>query len=104
MPLKTSREQKARTHRFLLSPEALSSCKVSTGGKGLAGMGSSGEGRRESKQISDPSNIAVVKIDCFSPLENNWRYEFLGRPSKSRNNCAMEPMVWFESVGKISIS
>ena len=70
MPLKTSREQKARTHRFLLSPEALSSCKVSIGGKGLAGMGSSGEGRRKSKQISDPSNIAVVKTDCFSPLEN----------------------------------
>ena len=60
MPLQTSKEQKVKTYRFLLSPDALSSCSIKIGGKGLAGSGSAGGGRRESKQASAPFRSVVT--------------------------------------------
>jgi len=62
MPLYTSKEQKVETHQFLLFPNTLFSYKVNISGRGQAGSGSCG-GRRESKQIFEPSSSALVDVD-----------------------------------------
>lgn len=93
MPLHTSKEQKAKIYWFLLSPDALSNCNISIGGRGRAGSGSSRGGRRESKQVPAPFRSACVKVDWFPSIENNVRDKFLGGPSKSRNNLAIDPIV-----------
>ena len=100
-PWYVSNEQNANTKRFLLSPVALSSCRFNIGGSGFAGTSSASWGGRDDVHISAPTSKAIN--NGAEPLpENSSREEYFGGNSRSLSYFAIDPTVWFESVGKIS--
>ena len=88
--LATSRDQKQKTKRFLLSPVALSICTLRIGGKDVAGSGCANGGGRDDSQISAPRKRALYN-GLDHELANKCLLEDFGGNSKSRSSLAMDP-------------